>query len=204
MRVLPYAFVKRALQRLNASGQPAIMYVHPWELDVEQDYPHVTARERITHYHGRRGLEAKLRKLFSDFRFTSLGELYRTEGAGALRAPGTSLAYSADVQQGCTRRGVRRGCGMRIRELAPRTVHRCGTRTWRLRRAGCRSISIAWRDVMHDVYGYETLYLAAEAGEPGLSNGAGSHLVGVLPLYVVASPLVGEDGDDDAGRTLRR
>ncbi len=82
VRALPYAFVKRALRTLNAAGQPAIMYVHPWELDLGQDYPHVTARERITHYHGRRGLEAKLRSLFSDFRFTTLGGLYRSAGAG--------------------------------------------------------------------------------------------------------------------------
>lgn len=94
MRVLPFAFVRRALRRLNVNGQPAVMYVHPWELDVDQAYPHVTARERITHYHGRRGLESKLRKLFSEFRFTSLGELYRSEGAGALRAPETGFGYA--------------------------------------------------------------------------------------------------------------
>ncbi len=84
VRVFPYAFVKRAIRRLNAAGHPAIMYVHPWELDLGQDYPHVTARERITHYYGRRGLEAKLNRLFSDFRFTSLGTLMReTDGQKA-------------------------------------------------------------------------------------------------------------------------
>jgi polysaccharide deacetylase family protein (PEP-CTERM system associated) len=67
MRLFPYPFVRRAIR--------AIMYFHPWELDLGQDYPHVTARERITHYFGRRGLETKLRRLLSDFRFTTLGAL---------------------------------------------------------------------------------------------------------------------------------
>ncbi len=31
--------------------------------------------ERITHYHGRRGLEKKLHRLFTDFRFTSMRKL---------------------------------------------------------------------------------------------------------------------------------
>jgi len=93
MRVLPYSLVQRALRSLNNQGQPAIMYLHPWELDVDQDYPHVTARERITHYYGRSGLEAKLHKLFTDFRFTTIGNLYTCEAAGDLRAP---AIYCAD------------------------------------------------------------------------------------------------------------
>lgn len=81
MRMLPYAFVRRAIKGLNAAGKPAIMYIHPWELDLGQDYPHVTARERITHYYGRRGLEAKLHRLLSDFRFTMLGALMNAAGS---------------------------------------------------------------------------------------------------------------------------
>jgi hypothetical protein len=49
--------------------------VHPWELDTGQNYKKVTPRERITHYYGRRGLEAKLRHLFQDFKFTALREM---------------------------------------------------------------------------------------------------------------------------------
>jgi polysaccharide deacetylase family protein (PEP-CTERM system associated) len=75
LRSLPYVFVRWAISRLNRQGQPAIMYVHPWELDLGQDYNLVTPRERITHYHGRRHLAGKLHRLFKDFRFCSLGTL---------------------------------------------------------------------------------------------------------------------------------
>lgn len=72
LRTLPYAFIRWGISRLNDQGQPAIMYIHPWELDLGQHYNRVTLRERITHYHGRRRLEEKLRRLFTDFRFCSL------------------------------------------------------------------------------------------------------------------------------------
>lgn len=88
MRALPYAFVRWALERVNGSGQPAIIYVHPWELDTGQDYPYVTARERVTHYHGRRGLESKLKRLFSDFSFTSISQLMGTIDAPTIDITG--------------------------------------------------------------------------------------------------------------------
>ena len=74
-RALPYAVTRWAIRRLNAQGRPAILYIHPWELDLGQDYGKVTPRERITHYYGRRGLEAKLHRLLADFRFARLDEL---------------------------------------------------------------------------------------------------------------------------------
>jgi polysaccharide deacetylase family protein (PEP-CTERM system associated) len=83
VRVLPYLVTKWAVARLNRAGHPAIMYVHPWELDLGQRYNQVTARERITHYHGRRSLAEKLRRLLADFRFTTMAEviqMLRSEG----------------------------------------------------------------------------------------------------------------------------
>lgn len=74
-RVLPYELINRGIRQVNQLDQPAILYVHPWELDTGQHYRQVTFRERITHYHGRGGLRAKLEKLFSDFRFAPLRDL---------------------------------------------------------------------------------------------------------------------------------
>ena len=75
VRALPYSSVRWAIDRLNRQGKPAILYVHPWELDLGQTYRQVTPRERVTHYHGRRGLERKLNRLFADFRFAPLCNL---------------------------------------------------------------------------------------------------------------------------------
>lgn len=76
LRILPYPATRWAIRRLNAQQQPAILYIHPWELDTEQRYAAVTPRERLTHYGGRRGLEAKLHRLFQEFRFTTMGTLW--------------------------------------------------------------------------------------------------------------------------------
>jgi polysaccharide deacetylase family protein (PEP-CTERM system associated) len=76
LRALPYAFIRWGVAHLNSQGQPAIMYIHPWELDLGQNYNRVTPRERITHYYGRHHLAEKLHRLFSDFHFTSLRKLF--------------------------------------------------------------------------------------------------------------------------------
>ncbi len=75
VRSLPYGIIHAGIQQLNLRGEPAILYLHPWELDTGQNYRHVTPRERVTHYYGRGGLEAKLRRLFADFEFSTLREL---------------------------------------------------------------------------------------------------------------------------------
>jgi polysaccharide deacetylase family protein (PEP-CTERM system associated) len=75
VRSLPLTIVKAGIRQLNRQGQPMILYMHPWEMDTGQHYSAVTFRERITHYHGRAGLERKLRGLLSEFRFGPLAEL---------------------------------------------------------------------------------------------------------------------------------
>lgn len=74
-RALPYAVTRWALRRLQQAGEPAVMYLHPWELDTGQRYAAVTMRERVTHYAGRRGLANKLHRLFRDFNFAPMGDL---------------------------------------------------------------------------------------------------------------------------------
>jgi polysaccharide deacetylase family protein (PEP-CTERM system associated) len=75
VRALPYPFILSGIEQLNHQGHPAIMYVHPWEIDTEQNYTKVTLRERVTHYHGRRGLTKKLERLFKDLTFSPLRDV---------------------------------------------------------------------------------------------------------------------------------
>src|SRR5690606_8147754 len=44
-----------------------------------------------------------------------------------------------------------------------------------------------WQDVLFKTYGYETRYLAAWH----TANGSGRSLAGVMPLFIVQSPLLG-------------
>ena len=74
-RVLPYPVIKYGIKQVNDQKMPAILYVHPWELDTGQQYSQVTLRERVTHYFGRAALANKLHKLFTDFQFGPLRDL---------------------------------------------------------------------------------------------------------------------------------
>lgn len=75
LRLMPYAYTAAAIRRIHREGQPAVLYLHPWELDAGHRYNRVTAREWIVQYTGRASTEAKLRRLFSEFRFAPLGQL---------------------------------------------------------------------------------------------------------------------------------
>jgi len=71
-RLLPYAWTRWGLARLNTQGQPAIFYLHPWELDPAQPRLPVNALGRFRHYHNLHKTEARLRALMRDFRFGPL------------------------------------------------------------------------------------------------------------------------------------
>lgn len=75
MRTLPYGIIRAGIRKLNHQGNPAVIYVHPWEFDLEQKFKQVTPRERITHYHGRASLDRKMRQLLKEFKFVTLSKL---------------------------------------------------------------------------------------------------------------------------------
>jgi polysaccharide deacetylase family protein (PEP-CTERM system associated) len=81
LRTLPYPIVRWSIRQLHREGLPAILYTHPWELDLEQPPQKVTPRERITHYFGRGTLRAKFEHLLSDFRFVPLSDFLESDKA---------------------------------------------------------------------------------------------------------------------------
>jgi polysaccharide deacetylase family protein (PEP-CTERM system associated) len=86
LRLLPYAIIRWGVSRLNRQGQPAIMYMHPWELDLGQRFQRLSVRETVVQYYGRRQLEGKLHKLFADFRFCSLRSILEHQYSECLHA----------------------------------------------------------------------------------------------------------------------
>ena len=74
-RLLPYFLTRRLIRRANNDGRPAVFYVHPWELDVEQPRVKLPATKRFRHYVNLRRTSARLRRLLSDFKFTTLSEV---------------------------------------------------------------------------------------------------------------------------------
>jgi len=72
LRILPLAASVRAVRQLNAAGHPAVVNVHPWELDPEQPRLSGGHLGGLTHYANLRCTEARLAALLDRFRFTTM------------------------------------------------------------------------------------------------------------------------------------
>ncbi len=83
-RLYPYALTRWAIRRVNARDrQPAIVYIHPWEVDPDQPRVRVGLATRLRHYVNLRRTEPRLRRLVRDFSFAPLADVLR--GLGLLQ-----------------------------------------------------------------------------------------------------------------------
>ena len=83
-RLLPLWVTRRAIERINAEGRPAVVYLHPWELDPEEpDVPDAPLFARARHRLNLSKTEARLRTLLGERAFGPLCEVFAAELAGA-------------------------------------------------------------------------------------------------------------------------
>lgn len=87
-RLLPYAVTARGLRQAERAGRRATFYLHPWEGDEGQPRLPVDWRTRIRHYGGVRAVPARLERMLSEFRFTSVA---RALDLSAVPAPVAAL-----------------------------------------------------------------------------------------------------------------
>jgi polysaccharide deacetylase family protein (PEP-CTERM system associated) len=72
-RILPYAWTRWGMARVNTHDkQPAVFYLHPWEVDPHQPRLPATSLGQFRHYRNLNKTEARMRRLLSDFRFGPL------------------------------------------------------------------------------------------------------------------------------------
>lgn len=74
LRALPVLFVAMCIRILNKQGHPAVMYIHPWEIDPDTPRLSLNLRDRLIQYWGIRINKKKLVYLLKRFSFTSLLE----------------------------------------------------------------------------------------------------------------------------------
>lgn len=73
LRHFPGAVCRWGIKHLNTvEHQPAIVYVHPWEIDPGQPRVPVRWLTRFRHYHNLDRTESRLEALLSEFRFTTV------------------------------------------------------------------------------------------------------------------------------------
>jgi len=77
MRHYPYALTRWGLRKANKERIPAIIYLHPWEIDPEQPRIKICRWRRFLHYHNLDKTEKRLRNLCQEFRFAPVREVLR-------------------------------------------------------------------------------------------------------------------------------
>ena len=75
LRLLPSVLVRGAIRWANARGRPAVLYVHPWELDPLQPRLPVGWLARRRHYGGLGRMRSRLTSLLVAYRFRPMAEL---------------------------------------------------------------------------------------------------------------------------------
>ncbi len=77
-RLYPYWLTQKGIQRLNRDGHPAMVYLHPWELDP--GCPKITWADRRTRFRQYVNLgktKKHLERLLSDFTFITIREFIK-------------------------------------------------------------------------------------------------------------------------------
>lgn len=84
-RLYPYAVTAWGLRQLQCRQQPAIIYLHPYEIDPHewQCYPRLPWRLRFTQGLNRSRVEPRLRRIFREFPTTTLQHLVRSPSAAS-------------------------------------------------------------------------------------------------------------------------
>jgi len=80
LRVLPYWLIKKFINSYNKKNQPAIIYFHPWEIDLDQPHVNLSLRDRFIQYYNISGMEKKLNLLLKDYQFVTVSQFLREKG----------------------------------------------------------------------------------------------------------------------------
>jgi polysaccharide deacetylase family protein (PEP-CTERM system associated) len=82
-RVLPYAFSRWAMARVNARDErPVIFYFHPWEVDEGQPrMAHAPLKSRLRHYTNIDKMAGKLTRMLNEFEWGRMDHLAAIEAA---------------------------------------------------------------------------------------------------------------------------
>ena len=66
LRIFPLVYMRWAIRKYNREGYPAVVYIHPWELDPDHPKLNLPFKENLIHNWGLRSTERKLCSLLAD------------------------------------------------------------------------------------------------------------------------------------------
>lgn len=75
-RLMPLFLTENFIKILNRKGIPALIYLHPREIDPEHPRLSLPFKEKLIHYYNIKRTFKKLENLLKKFQFTSIGEYF--------------------------------------------------------------------------------------------------------------------------------
>lgn len=90
LRLYPLSLTKALFRIRERAGRPAILYMHPWELDARQPKVKAPLLRRLRHYMGIRNMEKKLVSLLETRKFGTVGQ-YLEEAVARGSAVGNGI-----------------------------------------------------------------------------------------------------------------
>ncbi|MDT8368404.1 MAG: DUF3473 domain-containing protein [Longimicrobiales bacterium] len=77
LRFFPLWLIRAAIRDMEWDGEPAVLYIHPWELDPEQPRLPVSMTTRLRHYSGLDRTRGLVQRLLEEFRFRTISSTPR-------------------------------------------------------------------------------------------------------------------------------
>ncbi len=72
LRLFPWHLTARLLGLIRSAGRPLNVYLHPWEVDVDQPRISASLKSRFRHYQNLSTTAPKLTRMLSQFRLTTM------------------------------------------------------------------------------------------------------------------------------------
>lgn len=97
LRLFPLAVSRAAIAQLNRAGHPAVVNVHPWELDPEQPRIGGGHLGGVTHYANLAQTAARLSALLREFRFGPMRDALAGAGHALAASPPPPAGAAGDA-----------------------------------------------------------------------------------------------------------
>ena len=93
LRIFPFAYTDMVMARYERHyRQPAVVYLHPWEVDPEQPRIQAKLRSRFRHYTNLERMESRLVRLLGKYRFWRFQDALAADGIETTSAEATNAS----------------------------------------------------------------------------------------------------------------
>jgi polysaccharide deacetylase family protein (PEP-CTERM system associated) len=86
LRALPYWLSRYGIRSFNRQGEPAVVYLHPWEIDADKPRIAMKPKWKLIHEYNINTARGKLSRLLCHFSFGPLSEVLNERGKRGIKS----------------------------------------------------------------------------------------------------------------------